>query len=195
MNVWVFLEMVIFVRDLGESKLVSMDVMGTFWVHFGEMSVRIGCAWMYWVISLSGCIWTENYVCIFLLNPVPFLTVWSFAAIAYSQLGPLFYLSQTFKEGSFRTKPVFINRSVLCRSCVKMRCMPRPLRFRNPSWCKISNSVAAVDNTEVNHEIDCNLGKLTFPIHGHLAGEVARSQNLVSVITRTFMQWRLHIVF
>ena len=55
--------------------------------------------------------------------------------------------------------------------------------------------MAAVDNTEVDHEIDCNLGKLTVPTHGHLAGEVARSQNLISVITGTFMQWRLHIVF
>ena len=196
MNVWAFLEMVIFVHDLGENKFVSIDdIMGTFWVHFGEMSVRIGCAQMYSVISLSGCIWTENYVYVFLINPVLFLTVWSFAAIANSQLGPLFCLSWTFKEGSFRTKPVCINRHVLCQSDVKMRCMPRPLRFCNPSWCKISNSVAAVDNTEVNHEIDCNLGKLTFLFHGHLADEVVRSHNLVSVITGTFMHWRLHIVF
>ena len=55
--------------------------------------------------------------------------------------------------------------------------------------------MAAVDNTEVNHETDCNLGKLTVPIQGHLAGEVARSQNLVSVIAGTFMHRRLHIVF
>jgi len=39
--------MVIFVHDLGENKLVSVDdIMGTFWVHFEEMSVRIVCARM-----------------------------------------------------------------------------------------------------------------------------------------------------
>lgn len=54
--------------------------------------------------------------------------------------------------------------------------------------------MAAVDNTEGNDEIDCNQGKVTVPIHGHLPGEVARSQNLISVISGTFTQWRLHVV-
>jgi len=41
------LEVIIFVHDLGGNKLKSIDDMGMFWIHFGEMHVRIGCARMY----------------------------------------------------------------------------------------------------------------------------------------------------